>query len=323
MPAHNAENTIAEAMDSVLKNTFTDFELVVVDDGSTDATRDVVGSIQDDRVRLLEQPHAGLVTALNQGVSHCRAGIIARMDADDICDANRFELQMGALEDPSIAIVGGRVNIVDRTGSPVETWARYESWINDNVNSNQIRSLRFVESPLVHPTVMARSEVFHLGYRDGDFPEDYDLWLRAFAAGFEAIKVSEVVLSWVDDSSRLTRRHKRYSGDSFDRCRREHLLHGPLKNVHDVILWGAGQTGKPWLRWLQSEKICVRHVIDVDPGKIGQSIHNVPVIDPGDVPSANGEKIIAAVGAAGARELITEHLVERDYEIGKDVWFVA
>lgn len=170
---------------------------------------------------------------------------------------------------------------------------------------------------------MARREVFELGYRNGDFPEDYDLWLRAFQEGYEAIKVPEVILTWVDRPERLTRAHPSYSREAFDRCRREHLLRGPLKGVRQVDLWCAGQTGKPWLRWLHSQNINVRHLIDVDSGKVGQSIHGVTVIHPNEMSASNGVQLIAAVGATGARELISAHVEKLGYETGIDICFVA
>lgn len=323
MPAYNAQATVTAAVDSVLRNTVTEFELVVIDDGSNDRTAEIVESINDPRIRLFKREHTGLVDTLNFGVSNCVSRLIARMDADDTSSPTRFKTQLKLINRSSADIVGGQVNVVSSTGNPAESRSRYQSWINDNASPKSIRSLRFVESPLVHPTVMARREVFELGYRNGDFPEDCDLWLRAFQAGYQAIKVPEIVLNWVDGPERLTRTHPRYSREAFDRCRREHLLRGPLKGVRQVDLWGAGQTGKPWLRWLQSQNITVRHLIDVDPRKFGQTIHGVTVIHPDQMPKFNRVKLIAAVGATGARELISAHAEKLGYETGKDVWFVA
>ncbi|HAV61497.1 MAG TPA: glycosyl transferase family 2, partial [Verrucomicrobiales bacterium] len=220
-------------------------------------------------------------------------------------------------------IVGGRVRIVDAAGAPVASWQRYERWINEHLDAVSIRALRFVESPLVNPSTMASRAVYEAGFREGDFPEDYDFWLRAFAAGHQAVKVPEVVLDWTDGETRLTRTHPRYSAEAFDRCRREHLLACPLRGVKQVDLWGAGQTGKPWLRWLQETGFEVRRLVDVAPAKIGELIHGVKVIEPGALPPPDGTPMIVAVGAEGARELITAHLEPLGYRIGKEVWFVA
>jgi hypothetical protein len=245
------------------------------------------------------------------------------MDADDYCSPKRFSSQYQFLSERPVDVVGGKVRVVDSAGRPVPSWHRYQQWINTNLDSESIRAYRFVECPIVHPSVMARREVYALGYRDGPWPEDYDLWLRALAEGFHFAKVDDYILDWTDRSTRLTRTDDRYSPEAFDRCRRIHLLAGPLRRIQTVDLWGAGQTGKPWLRWLRGEGFTVRRVVDVSPRKIGQSIHGVKVISPGELGPPDGTPLIIAVGTAGARELILSHLQPLGYVPGQDSWFVA
>ena len=163
-----------------------------------------------------------------------------------------------------------------------------EAWVNDNRDNDSIRAFRFVESPLVNPTIMARREVFELGYREGPFPEDYDLWLRAMEHGFTFAKLADIVLFWTDGPGRLTRAHPNYTDDAFNRCRREHLLNGPLRNVKNVNFWGAGQTGKPWLRWLKEQGIAVGCVVEVAQRKIGERIHGALVVPQTDLPAPGG-----------------------------------
>jgi hypothetical protein len=314
---------VAEAAASILAQVGVDLELIVVDDGSTDGSPEVVRTLDDRRVRLHRRPHQGLVAALNEGLTRCCSPLIARMDADDRAHPERLVRQLDRMACGDVSIVGCQVRIVDRGGSPVSSMQRYERWINDHVDPEQIAALRFVESPLVHPTVLARREVFERGYRDGDFPEDYDLWLRALASGHRAAKVPAVLLDWVDSSDRLTRQGARYRATAFDCCRRMHLLAGPLAGVGGIDLWGAGQTGKLWLRWLQGCGITVRRLYDIDPRKLGQQIHGVEVRHPRAMPAADGTPLVAAVGAEGARPLIAEHVQAHGHVVGADVWFVA
>jgi hypothetical protein len=201
---------------------------------------------------------------------------------------------------------------------------RYERWINvETLKSEQIAALRFVELPLVNPTILARRCYFELGCRDCDLPEDYDLMLRASAAGMRFGKVPEVLFDWSDGPGRLTRTDPRYSAEAFMRCRRMHLLAGPLHGVGAVDLWGVGKTGKPWLRWLQAEGIAVRRAYEVSVRKVGVRIHGVPVAHPDEMPTADGTPLVIAVGAEGARELILPHIASRGYAAGRDAWFVA
>src|ERR1700712_3200957 len=93
MPAYNAEKYIAEAISSVLKQSFTDFELLIVNDGSTDGTEKIINSFNDSRIILISQPNKGVSAALNFGLTHSRALYVARFDADDICHPDRLKIQ--------------------------------------------------------------------------------------------------------------------------------------------------------------------------------------------------------------------------------------
>lgn len=323
IPAYNAAETVQAAIESILNGTFADLECLVIDDGSTDRTTAVLERIRDERLRVIRTEHQGVAAAMNVGVAAAQAPLIARMDADDRSHAERIELQTSLLKSERLDVVGGQVRIVDAHDTPVKSLQRYESWVNSCLTHDGICSYRFVESPIVNPTALARREVFELGCREGDFPEDYDLWLRAVAAGFRFGKVSCVVLDWVDGSRRLTRSDDRYSFAAFDRCRREHLLNGPLAKTRKCNLWGAGQGGKPWLRWLVENGFGVDFVVDVSPRKIGRTMHGVKVISHEGLPVSGGVPILIAVGAEGAREQIKPVLLQRGYRVGVDAWFVA
>lgn len=325
LPVYNARPTVGAAVASVLASTFADFELVIVDDGSTDGSVEVLRRLAsgEERIRLFERGHCGVAGATNEAVRRARAAWIARMDADDLCLPDRLQWQWDHVMTRGWDGAGGQVEVVDRDGRPVASWRRYARWVNDHLDPASIAAFRFVECPLVNPTMMARREVWDLGCRDGPWPEDYDLWLRALNRGFRFGKVARPVLRWIDHPGRLTRNHPRYARESFDLCRRLHLRNGPLREARAVDLWGAGQTGKPWLRWLLDEGIHVRRVLEVSPRKIGLRLRGVPMVDITDLGAADGTPLIVAVGAEGARERILEHLRPRGFVPGRDAWFVA
>lgn len=324
LPAFNASTTIAAAVQSILNQTVSDIELIVVDDGSDDQTSDVIRSFQDSRIQLIRQAHQGVAAAANRAFAASTAEFIARMDADDFAYPQRLERQLQWLTNEPLDVVGCQIRIVDPSGERVPGLRRYERWINtETLRADQISALRFVELPIVNPTIAARRSYFELGCRDDGFPEDYDLMLRASALGMRFGKVSEVLFDWIDRPDRLTRTDSRYSETAFMQCRRHHLLDGPLRSVREVDLWGVGQTGKSWLRWLQAHTIAVRQAYDVHPRKLGLEIHGVPVKHPVDMPDADGTPMLVAVGAASARAQIGPHLADRNYISGKDAWFVA
>ena len=324
LPVFNAQRTIARAVQSILEQTHSELELIVVDDGSTDDTAAIVAAIRDPRLRLIRSDHQGVAAAANLCTVHAQGAFIARMDADDFAYPQRVEKQQALLSEGSFDVVGSQVRIVDPSGQRASGMQRYQRWINqETLDSAQITALRFVELPIVNPTILARRSYFELGFRDGDFPEDYDLMLRASAAGMRFGKVPAVLLDWTDSPSRLTRSDDRYSPDAFTRCRQTHQLAGPLRDIRQVDLWGVGQTGKPWLRWLQASAITVRQGYDVNQRKIDETIHGVHIAHPDDMPAADGTPLLIAVGSDGAREQIRPHLAARGYKIGGDAWFVA
>ena len=175
--------------------------MILVDDGSKDGGSELAQNLPNDpRIQLLGQPHFGIVTALNKGLGVARGQIIARMDADDVCDPERLGRQLDYMEkNPEVGLVSCLVEHVG-TDSSQQGYAEYVRWINSLTTPEQIYLQRFVESPFAHPSVMFRKELVDQfgGYREGDFPEDYDLWLRWLQAGVRMAKVPEELLQWRD-----------------------------------------------------------------------------------------------------------------------------
>ncbi len=128
----------------------------------------------------------------------------------------------------------------------------YEHWLNSLVTHDEIKRERFIESPVAHPSVMVRREVLTEigGWRDPGWAEDYDLWLRCFAAGVIFEKIDRPLFFWREHDDRLTRTDTRYSVPSFLRCKAHFLARGPLASFSKVILWGAGQTGRRMSKFL-------------------------------------------------------------------------
>jgi len=324
LPVFNGAQTIARAVRSILAQTLRKIELIVVDDGSTDETVDVVRSIRDPRLRLIQCPHCGVAIAANTATELAVAPIIARMDADDFSYPQRFQKQCQLLHEQNLDVVGCQVRIVNERHPAAGSMSRYERWINEEtIDGEQMTSLRFVEFPLVNPTILARRSYFELGFRNGEFPEDYELMLRAAAQGMRFGKVDEVLFDWADHPERLTRTDARYTLEAFMRCRQLHLLAGPLRDISCVDLWGIGQTGKPWLRWLQAQNIAVRRGYDINERKVNNTIHGVQIAHPNEMPAADGTPLIIAVGADDARKLIRPQILSRGYTPGGDAWFVA
>ena len=182
MAVYNASRFLREAVDSIVNQTFTDFELVVVDDGSTDGSFGVLATCPDDRIRLIRADHTGLTGALNAGLAACKGDLIARMDADDIADVGRLAAQVRYFDQhPEVHIVCSDVLTIDAEGSL--TGRVVMKGLNNDVLRDGLLYKRVIK-PIVHPTVMMRRAVVERlrGYRDFRCAEDHDFWLRAVDA---------------------------------------------------------------------------------------------------------------------------------------------
>jgi GT2 family glycosyltransferase len=187
----------------------------------------------------------------------------------------------------------------------------YEAWQNACISPEAIDREMYVESPLVHPSVMYRREMVLAagGYRDADFPEDYDLWLRLHRSGIRMGKVPDVLVRWREGERRLTRTDPRYGRDAFPRLKAHHLARGWLAGRPEVQIWGAGPDGRRFRRALAAEGIRVARFLDIDPRKVGRVLGGgAPVVDAARVAEHRDLPLLVAVGVKGARALIRERL---------------
>lgn len=328
LPVRDAEETLPECLDSLAAQTLSDHEVVAVDDGSRDGSGAVLEARAsvDPRLRVLRTAPLGLVPALNRGLEVATSPLVARMDADDTAHPERLERQVGRLErDPGTDVLGCRVELVSTAGVPSSGGMRtYVEWLNGLLDHESMARDRFVESPLVHPSVVMRRQglVGLGGWRDVDGPEDYDLWLRAFDAGWRFAKLPEVLLRWRDRPGRLTRTDPRYAPERFLEVKLAALGRGPLAGSRAAVVWGAGPVGKGWSRALQRAGHLVKAFVEVDPKKIGGRIHGAPVIDVSRA-GLKGPLHLAAVGQPGARARIRREAARLGLVAGKDLVAVA
>ena len=305
MPVRNEERFLPAALRSLYAQTLTDWELVVVDDGSTDATPEILAAAaaKDGRIRVLANFGKGLVPALNHGFAACRAELIARMDGDDICHPRRLELQAAFMTDHrQVGLVACRFGQFPEKSLRLGMRA-YDEWQNSLNSHEPVMRDRCVESPFVHPSVMLRREVLRAadGYRDMGWAEDYDLWLRLADAGVRFARLEETLFFWRDRPERATRTMSEYTSDAFRACKAHHLRHGFLKGVDRVILAGAGKEGRAWCRTLAAEGVAVACWVDVDPRKKGRELHGAPIFSPDEIVPGN-DRMLITVGTRGARE---------------------
>ena len=328
LPVYNGASYLGTALDSIIRQTYPHWELVVVDDGSTDESREIVLHFQsmDPRIRLVQSSHGGIVHALNRGLEACKGPLVARMDADDLSHPKRLAKQVALLNEHG----GGPVMI----GCLLAFFPRflvqggmryYQSWLNSLTCHKDIVRDMFVECPMVHPSLLGRRELwFNLGgYRDLPWPEDYDLVLRCFKAGVRFAKVDQVLLFVREGSGRISHTQDRYGDDMFRRLKCHFLFQTLLSGVEEVQIWGSGPIGKKWRKVLEERGLRVLRYLDVDPRKIGRQHHGgVPVHHYRELPSHRDVPILGAVGQKGARDEIRAELERMGIPEGREFIFV-
>jgi glycosyltransferase involved in cell wall biosynthesis len=325
-PYFNAENTLADAVESMLNQTSPSFEILLVDNNSTDNSLAIAQSFaeKDLRIRLLHEPKQGVDHAMNCGLEYSCGRFIARMDADDISFPERLEKQVRFLnENPETGLVGSFVKYVSHSHG-TGGFKRFVKWVNSFHTTEDIELYRFVEIPVVNPTILFRRELFEKlgGCRQGDFPEDYEMQLRFLDAGVKMAKLPEPLLEWHDYSTRLTRTNDRYTTEAFFRVKAEYFKKWSQQNntFHpEIWVWGAGRKTRKRSRLLENEGLRIQGFIDIVKGKTTKKT----TLHFSEIPSPGKMFIVPMVAKYGARELIRKNLRERNYKEGKDFIFLA
>lgn len=322
LPMKDAGHTLGEAIESVLAERDVSLELVCVDDDSRDETPFLVRerARTDPRVRLERSDGPGVVAALRTGVRHARAALIGRMDADDVNVPGRFAAEVAFLRArPDVAVVGTCVSVLLEDGDEAEGVERHVAWMNALITPEDHARERFVESPLCHPSTTFRRDAYEAvgGYREGPFPEDYDLWLRLVAAGHGLAKLPETMLAWRHRHDRVTFTDPRCSHDAIRTCKAMHLAAALAHESRSIVVWGAGRDGYKLARALREQGVSLGGFVDIDPKKIGGSRLSLPIRD--EHALTPGEAfVIVCVGTRGARAIIRDKLHARGFEELRD-----
>ena len=326
MPVFNAEETLAECLDSIFLQTLQNFEIVAVNDFSTDRSVEIMRSYDDSRIHVVDNQNKGIVSALNSGLKLCQSDFVARMDADDVMYAQRLEKQFDVLSNkPDITLCATQARKfpedIIRAG-----YIEYIRWQNACLTRQDIQNQIYIESPFAHPSVMFRkSRVTELGaYRDGEFPEDYELWLRLFHAGESMMKLDEVLVDWRESDSRLSRTSSRYSDTAFEKLRADYLARDARLQNREIVFWGAGRKTRQRTQYMIDQGIDPVAWLDIDSKKVGNEYHGAKTFLH-DWLKIQEKKpfVLNYVRNHGARDFCRKYLDEAGYVMGEDYLDVA
>jgi hypothetical protein len=200
---------------------------------------------------------------------------------------------------------------------------RYVDWVNGLHTPEDVLRERFVECPLVQPSLMLRREALVAagGYRETDWAEDHDLFLRMLEKGLRFGKVDDLVLDWRDSATRLTRTHPAYTEEQVWKMKAHYLARLPEVQEQGVAICGAGPIGKRLAKLLREKGALVHGFFEVNPRRIGAQIGGVPVAGPEEFGTRWREAVLlSAVGVEGGRERVRALAVGAGYLEGAGFW---
>jgi glycosyltransferase involved in cell wall biosynthesis len=323
LPFRDAADTLIESVRSILAQDFRDFELVAVDDGSRDGGAARLSGIDDRRLVCCENRGSpGVVGATNTGAAKARGEWIARMDADDVAMPDRLGRQLAAGEGGAGVVTCG-VALTHSCGLGME---RYVDWVNSLDSHARMSVSRFIECPVINPTSMVRRDWYERvgGYRESEWAEDHDLWLRLLELDCPFVRVPEVLLHWRDSPERLTRRDARYGDAARSRMRAHYLARLPGVKAGGAVIAGAGPIGKRLARDLIDEGVTLHGFFEVSRRRIGQRIHGVEVASADEAAWRWRDAVmLGAVGIEGGRAKTRELAEASGRREGEDFWAVC
>lgn len=209
MPVYNAERFLKRAIESILAQTFTNFELLIINDGSTDQSVPIIQSFADERIHLLHnETNSGVIHTLNKGIISAKGKYIARMDADDICETHRLEKQVSYLEQhPDVAVVASHILLINAEEEELGTWDQDVQYSTPE----QLFRRMAKTNCIAHPSILIRTEIVqqYLYHKTQKGSEDWDLWMRLLSDGHTIHKLPEYLLKYRIHTASVTALHNR------------------------------------------------------------------------------------------------------------------
>lgn len=276
-PFKDVSNYIEDCLDSILKQSYTNWELIIVNDGSTDNSYQLVEHLakKESRIKLFQNTGNGIIAALRLAFSKSCGNYITRMDSDDIMTYNKLEVMVNQLQNHGEKHVAlGLVKYFSDTGIS-DGYAKYETWLNrltkTGSNYNEIYKECVIASPcwMLHRADLIACDAFN----PNRYPEDYDLTFRFYKHQYKCIPSNELLHHWRDYSTRTSRTHEHYAQNYFLDIKLHYFLDLDFDNSRPLTLWGAGFKGKTIAKKLVEKGVDFNWICD-NKNKIGKDIYS-------------------------------------------------
>jgi glycosyltransferase involved in cell wall biosynthesis len=326
LPFCNASATLDAAIRSIAEQSFREWELLLVNNASTDESASIAHdwSRQDPRIRVIEEPTIGIAHALNTGLRHTTSPLIARMDADDIAHPERLMRQVAYMEPhPEVGLLGTRTRF-ETTVEKSSGMAWFVNWQNAILTPHEHYVKRFVDAPLAHPTVMFRRDLVDRfgAYSTDPLPEDHELWLRWMHSGVRFAKLPEELLTWSDHAHRLSRTHPNYSVDAFFTTKAKWIVAWYTRKFTDrrpIIIAGTSGLCRDRAAKLEAQGLRIHAFTDVKKREVPGYVF----IPHDELPPSGDALVISFISQRGTGDRIAEYLSSRGLIEGEDFILAA
>ena len=313
MPVKNAGAYLKPCLDSILNQTEANWELVAVNDGSTDTSREILDSYskKDNRISVLENEGRGIIPALQTAYKSTSGSLITRMDADDLMTNQKLALMKQQLLLNGFGHIAiGQVNYFSDEGLK-DGYRYYESWLNGLSNAGSNYKDIYRECVIPSPCWMVFREDFEGcgGFDSETYPEDYDLCFRFYGHKLKVIPSSTVLHQWRDHSNRTSRNDPNYADNRFLDLKLKWFLELDYDPTRPLVVWGAASKGKLLVKGLQKAGVNLRWMCN-NPNKINKHVYDILIENVSEIGALPNPQVIVAVANKQEQEEIRSQLAE-------------
>ncbi|WCO02746.1 glycosyltransferase family 2 protein [Psychroserpens ponticola] len=323
-PFKNSSIFLPECLESIIQQTYRDWELLIVDDNSTDNSYAVVNQFvqKDSRIKLFKNSDTGIINALRLAFDKSSGTYVTRMDSDDLMHPEKLAIMLNDLQTHGKKHMAlGLVKYFSETGIG-NGYAKYESWLNTLTKNGTNYSDIYKECVIPSPCWMLHREdlIACDAFNPERYPEDYDLAFRCYKNNIKCIPSNSLLHYWRDYSTRASRTDSNYADNHFLSIKLHYFLELNYNALRPLTVWGAGQKGKTTAKLLQKAGVDFIWICD-NPKKIGKHIYDVKLYNFEHLKTLRNPQSIITVANSKEQEIIKLYLESINMAVMNDYIF--
>ncbi|MFC4220367.1 glycosyltransferase family 2 protein [Flagellimonas marina] len=324
IPFKNTAHFLPECLDSILNQTYQNWEILAINDHSNDASFEVLRTYadKDERIQVFNNKGQGIIPALRTAYGQSSGEFVTRMDSDDIMKPNRLEFMVNCLLKSGTGhVVVGQVKYFSDRGIS-NGYERYETWLNQLTAKGENYNEIYKECVIPSPCWMAYRKDFEAcgGFTPDRYPEDYDLTFRFYENGLKIIPCDEVLHLWRDYDTRTSRTHEHYAQNYFLDIKLHYFLKLDYDKSRPLVVWGAGFKGKTIAKNLKKQEINFTWLCD-NPNKIGKKIYGKSLVHFKALDNLDNPQSIVTVANEDAQKEIRAYFDQLSQQPMHDYFF--